>query len=130
MSNTGSVQNAEQLIPAVEHLSLQELDRFTHLVLQLRARKLAPSLSPREADLLQRINDGQSEAERERYDALIQRREDELLTEEEHKELLILTERWENWQVERLDYLIQLAAIRRVGLDELMAQLGIRRVRS
>ncbi len=129
MSNFGPIQKAEQLLPAVEHLSLQELDRFTHLVLQLRARKLAPSISPREATLLQRINGGLPATKRERFANLVQRREDELLTEDELCELLTLTEQEESWQVERLDCLIQLAAIRQMSLDGLMAQLGLRQSR-
>ena len=49
-----------------------------------------------------------------------------MLTAEEYQELIRLTEAGERADVQRLEHLIELAAVRGVTVDEVMAQLGIK----
>ncbi|WP_236556935.1 hypothetical protein [Calothrix sp. PCC 7507] len=53
------------------------------------------------------------------------KREAETLTNEEHQELLHLNEQIEQLQAQRIEYLAELARMRRISLTALMENLGI-----
>ncbi len=63
--------------------------------------------------------------ELEEYHTLLEKSANETLTESEHKRLLKLIPLAEAKQVERLKYLIELAQLRNITVDELMEHLGI-----
>jgi hypothetical protein len=115
------------LLEGIAQLDLVELERFAFDVSSLVARRKAPSLPQREAELLQQINQGLPLPTRQRYAVLHEKLLDETLTTEEHQELGGLIERIEQADVERLTRLIELAQLRSISLDALMTQLGIRR---
>ena len=131
MSGLGLNGKFERLLPAVERLSQEELNLFTDRVLKIRARKIAPSLSGKETEFLEKIyNRGPSLEQRNRLDQLIAYRETETLTSQDHQELLTLIEIQEAWQADRLQNLMAVAELRGISLDELMDQLGIERTHS
>ena len=119
--------NVDQLLQDVARLGSGELEQFTDRFLALRARRRAPSLPKREAELLQLINRGLPAEVRQRYDALNDKLHAETITDEEHQVLLGLIEQVKQSDVERLRHLIELAQLRQLSLDELMDQLGLRR---
>lgn len=116
----------EDLFQAVQQLSLSELEGFVQDIIALKAKQKAPSLSTDETELLLKINQGLSSDIQTRYQLLIQKRNDETLTEPEYQELLQLTDKVELHQAQRLDYLAQLAQLRQISLTDLMTQLGIK----
>jgi len=116
----------DELLRAVGQLSQPELERFVDQLLALRAQRRVPAVSQKEADLLHKINQGIPKTIQIRYDELIEKRQAETLTPEEHQEILGLTETIEGLETERLEYLTELAELRNVTLRHLMAQLGIR----
>jgi hypothetical protein len=61
----------------------------------------------------------------DRYSALIERRQAEVLTPEEHEELLELTDQIEQIDAQRAEYLVSLARMRRVPVSQLVTDLGI-----
>jgi hypothetical protein len=61
----------------------------------------------------------------ERYQALVARRRAETLTAAEHAELLALTDRVEEFQIQRLDLLNELARMRSAPLRKVAQELGI-----
>jgi hypothetical protein len=124
--NTANL-SAEELLAAVGQLSPPELDRFMLQVIALSARLKAGSLPRDEATLLHRINSWIPSGLQEQYASLIEKRQAEQLTEDEHAELLALTDRVEQLQVERLKSMTELARLRQVSLDELMEELGLAR---
>jgi hypothetical protein len=63
--------------------------------------------------------------ERARLRALVEKRDDETITEGEWQELAALTDRLELLHADRLGALVELAKLRGVPLDEVMSQLGI-----
>lgn len=89
------------------------------------AHRLPPHLPPEEGRLLTAINKGFSEDTWKRFHELVARRQEELLTDAEHAELLSLTTQIERTNVERLKKLIELARLRGVKVEDLMNQLGI-----
>ena len=80
-----------------------------------------------ETELLQKINLGitLTEAEWLTYRRLVALRKAELLTENEHKQLIHLSKKIEEANTERLIYLVALSKLRQVSLDKVMADLGL-----
>jgi hypothetical protein len=70
---------------------------------------------------MMKINQGITPDLQEYYNKLIAKRRLETLTPGEYEELLKLTAQIEKLDVERLEYLRELACIRNISLTELMA---------
>lgn len=115
----------EKLIEAAGQLSQPELERFVSQVLALQAQRSAPSLSVEESAFLMTINSGLSEEMYESYRKLIEKRGEGNLTEEEHSDLLRMSDENEQRQANRLEALAKLARLRNTSLDDLMGTLGI-----
>jgi len=117
--------STEQIISAVSHLSLPELEQVFDHVLALQAERKAAHLSAAESALLTHINQGLPSALRERIACLRAKREDETITDAEYEELTQLTDRVEELHADRMAALVELAKCRGVSLAVLMDQLGI-----
>ncbi len=114
-----------QLLSGVAQLETAELEEFVGQVNSLLAQRKAPSLPKRETELLEQINQGLPESIQQRYDALQLKLPAEVITTEEHQELLGLIDTVEQASADRLQALIELAQLRQVPLDVLMNHLGI-----
>lgn len=117
--------SVDELLNAVGELSEPELEDVFDRVLWLRARRKAPVLPPEETQLLLEINQGIPPELLQRYHVLREKRDDEILSEVEHEELLRLSDRIEVLGAERLKALATLTDWRQVPLVQLMADLGI-----
>jgi hypothetical protein len=118
--------SALDLLEAVQQLSQPELEQFIEQVLQFHAQKIAPSLSTKESELLIKINQDLPQELRDLYQILLEKRDRETLTESEYQQLLESTEQVEKYQVQRLEYLTQLAQIRQLSLTNLITQMGLK----
>jgi hypothetical protein len=116
----------DALVSGVEQLSTPDLEWLTNQVLALRARRRAPSLSHKETELLQKINQGLPVEMQQRFDLLTAKRRAETLTPEEYEELLTLSDEIELRDAQRVEYLAELAQLRNISLRLLMQQLDIR----
>jgi hypothetical protein len=85
----------------------------------------ADVLTVAETDLLLEINRGIPEQIHERYETLLEKRDDEALSEAEYRELLDLSNQIEGFGVSRIEALVKLAILRQVPLPKLMDDLGI-----
>jgi hypothetical protein len=117
--------SVDVLVKAAEQLSATELRHFTSQVLALNAKRMAPSVTQEEAELLVHINSRLPENVQQRYDELIAKRDAETLGDAEHAELLRLTQHVEAFDVARVEALSKLASRRGVTLSAVMRQLGI-----
>jgi hypothetical protein len=117
--------SSEDLLKAMERLETPELERFVSLLLELKARRTAPSLPSREAELLAKINQGLPESLMARYHGLIDKRRACTIDTDEYEELLRLTDEVEALNVQRIENLVDLARLRGTSLPDLMKQLGI-----
>lgn len=115
----------EKILEAVRQFNSVELDEFTDQVVLLRTQRHVPHLTKREMELLQRINQGIPKEVLQPYRLLKGKLEAEELTEAEHGELLHLVDEVEQYDVERLEYLIKLSQIRNQSVTELMDDLGL-----
>jgi hypothetical protein len=117
--------SVNMLVQAAAQLSAGELQQFTAQLLALTAKRMAPSVTQEEAELLVRINSRLPEEVQRRYAELIAKRDAETLSEAEYAELLGLTKQVEAFDVARVEALTKLAALRGVTLAELMRHLEI-----
>ncbi len=115
----------EKLLEAASKLSPEELNQLVDNVLKLRADRAAVSLPQAESDLLEKVNRGLPEAVWQRYEVLLKRRQAEKLTDEEHAELVNISDQIEVQNAERIQHLIKLAQLRKQSLPDLMNELGI-----
>ena len=118
--------DTEKVLEGVNQLETPELERFAEQVNALVARRKAPSLPQREAELLQKINQGVPAEVRARYRELTAHLEDEAISAAEHAELLQLIDLIELSDAERLRHMIELATLRGISVDDLATRLGIR----
>jgi hypothetical protein len=117
--------SSEDLLKVVEQLNQADLKQFISQVIALQAQRNAPSLQQQESDLLLKINQGIPLDIQKSYNDLIDKRDAEILTDYEYRELLHLTEIIEKQQAQRIEYLIELAKLKGISLNTLMKNLGI-----
>lgn len=110
-------------LDSLKQLGADELGEVAATAVRLRASQRGQVLAEQESTLLQQINKGLSAAEQARLDLLIEKRQAETLTEPELAELIALSNRVEEIQVERLSALIELAVLRNVSLESLKESL-------
>ena len=116
----------ERLLQVVEQLSLPDLDRLLFQILRVQAKRKVPSLSTQETDLMLNVNQGLPPETQQRFDELVSKRQAETLTQDEQQEFVVLTDRIERQDAERMCSLAELARIRGTSLDVLMDALNIR----
>jgi len=119
-------QQLNSIYQSLSILNVIELDQVMQEVLILRRKKLPSVLSQNETELLKKINTGAPSVIQKRYNFLVKKRNNETLTDEEYQELLELTTYMENLGVKRLEYLIELAKLRYLSLDEIVEQLQLK----
>ncbi len=78
------------------------------------------STMQRESELLLKINQGIPLDIQKSYNNLIAKRDVKTLTNDEYNELLRLTEQIEKQQAQRIEYLAELASLKRISLNTLM----------
>jgi hypothetical protein len=125
MDNLPTAPSANAILTAVKQMPLAEMEQLVDQVIAIRAERVAPHLTADESALLARINQGLPADERARLRALVEKRDDETITEAEWQELAALTDRLELLHADRLAALVELAKLRGITLDEVMSQLGI-----
>lgn len=88
----------------------------------------AARLSKEESELIQKINQSLAQFDWTRYRELIRKRQAETLTNQEHLELIAMTEQTEEANVNRLEALAELARIRKTTIPALMKTFGLKPV--
>ena len=117
--------SVEQLIKAVTQLPQTEFKEFLHTISRIHPLHEEHRLSARESQLFLHINQGIPTAMQQRYDELIEKRDVRSLTSEEYNELLQLTDQVEPLDAKRVEYLLELARLRKQPLSLLMEELGL-----
>ena len=116
---------SENLLKAVVSLPKDEFERLIAKAKKLR-RSLPENRADKETGLIKKINESVlSDAERARFNELVEKRRDENIGEDELAELLALTEKSEELNVRRLKYLAEIADIRNKSLREVMKELEV-----
>ncbi|MFM9949171.1 MAG: hypothetical protein ACKV1O_14620 [Saprospiraceae bacterium] len=77
------------------------------------------------SDLLEKIYQKLPSETSERYDLLTNKRREDNITPPEYEELLALVSIVEQHNVQRLKFIVELAALRKMTAQELMEKLGL-----
>jgi hypothetical protein len=117
--------SVDELLKAVDNLSEPDLDHLVDRALFVRARRKANVLTTEETVLLSAINQGIPSKLHDRYEILLEKRDNETLTEVEYAELLDISDQIEAFGVKRIEALAKLATLRQLPLLKLMDDLGI-----
>ena len=115
----------EQLLQEVSQFSDAALDRFFDQVVLLRAERRAPHLSRQEAELLEIINYRHPSDTQARFDFLIKRRQSNRMTSKEKAELLTMTDQSEQQAADRIQAVMDIAALRGLTFKEMWKHLGL-----
>ncbi len=117
----------DELLAAVEKLPTAELTEFARQVISLQAQRGVPLFIEEEERALLAIIEAQhlTDEAQARFDVLRKRSQDEMLSTDEHAELLGLVQQTERQDVTRLEALLTLAKKRGVSVSELMSELGL-----
>ena len=125
MQNLHPPPSSNAILTAVRQMPITELEHLVDQVIAIRAERIAPHLAADESALLVRINQGLAGNERAKMRALLEKRDDETLTPPEWQELTALTDKLELRHADRLTAVAQLARLRGVTFDTIIAQLGL-----
>jgi hypothetical protein len=114
----------QDLLQAASQLNTRDLEQFVSQITDLYHQRQT-SLQSDDQQLLIKVHRSLSPQVQQRWNELIEKRNDENLTSSEYDELLQLTEDVEELNVQRLEALTQLAVDRGVDLRTVMHQLNI-----
>jgi len=126
MENLGQTQQLNQIFQSLSSLGLSELDQVMKRLIGLRKQRLTTVLTEIETDLLKKINSSTPIEIQSRYDHLLTKRNQETLSDLDYAELIELTNYTESLNVQHLEYLVDLAKLRNIPLDELIQQLELK----
>lgn len=116
----------ENLLGIVSQLSEKEFQRFFEEAKKLRKKSPTPRWTTQEVGIIKEINECVLSTEKQnRYDELVQKRQNENLTKSELEELISLTDETEELNVKRLENLVRLALSSKKSVDEIMEELEI-----
>lgn len=125
-----SVHNLEisgkNLLDIVLQMPETEFNQFIEKAKKLRQKSAKSEWTKREIELIKKVNECVlSIEEQNRFDELVKKRRAEKISPVELQELIDLTEKSENLNVERVKILLTLAKSKKISLDEVMKKLGI-----
>ena len=109
----------------VSAVARRAVEEYLRSVSVANAAHAGQRLSKAETHLLQEINQGLPETVWRRYHELVARRRDGTLTDNEYEALKSLTDDVELAHARRMEKVADLARLREVPLDDLMAELGL-----
>jgi hypothetical protein len=115
----------DDILVGISDLETPDLEQFLQKIGRIVARRKSPSLSNRETVLLQEINQSSNIILQNRYSVLSKKQNSNNVTDAEHEELLILIDKLEILQAQRLENLIELAHLRGISLEVLMKNLNL-----
>jgi hypothetical protein len=118
--------STDNLLNVVVQMPEKEFDRFFKKVSELRKKGKNGKISPKESEMIYKINTIIPTNLRERYNELYDKFRYKTLSEAENQELLKLNDELEMLNAERLKYIGKLAKLRGQTLEEVIQDLKIK----
>lgn len=115
----------EQLIQTVEQLDTSELEQLIAQAIRVQSKRKMLNLPKEQSLLLQQITQCIPSQLQERYELLINKRQDNALIDEEYQELINLGEHIEAIDVKRLENLTKLATLRQTSLNSVIEEFQL-----
>ena len=118
--------STENLLNAVAQTSAKEFEQFIEKAKKLHQRSPKSDWTKSEISLIKKsMNLTLSVEEQKRFYELIKKRQDEKIKPKELEELIELTDKSEELNVQRIENLVKSAKSKKVILDEIINRLGI-----
>ena len=119
--------STENLLGIVLQMPEKDFNQFIEKARKLRQKSVKTEWTKREIELIKQVNECVlSNEEQTRFDKLVKKRRAEKISQNELQELIDLTEKSENLNVERVKILLTLAKSKKINIDEVMEKLGIK----
>lgn len=115
----------KELIKGFSQLQTSDIEQFMLEVSNIVAKRKASNYSKRESELLIAINNSYPIEQSKEIKRLQHKLQEGTMNKQEHQHYLELLEESEKRSVKRLEYLIELAGLRKIPLPILMNQLGL-----
>lgn len=112
----------EDLLKVIQRLDNQSLSKFAYEVNQLVSKRNPNSPNKREADLLKKINTVIPTSIKKRQKQLYAELQQGTITPKEHEELILLNDKLEEKAAERILLMGELATLRGITIQQLVAQ--------
>ena len=116
-----------RILQELEALPFASLNKLVPRIMALRLKKHPEVMSKREGWLQRKLELGASTTMTSAYAELIEKRRIHGLTPGEQRRVEALVEKMEAFNVEWLEWAIELAQIRRVTVEQLLKSLSIQR---
>ncbi len=113
----------DDVLNGVATLATPELEDFFQKVAQVLAERKAPHLSKRESELLQKINAGYPDGMTKRYEYLLSQQKKQAISLAEQQELISIVDLFEIFDTKRVEFLLALAQLRNISLEELLKNM-------
>jgi len=126
-ANTGIQIDLKSVLQGIALLDTNNLRVFADEVVQLVLKRTANDNEAKEWAIIYQIYTLIPQDKKARYDNLVPKLEMEQLSTDERQEFMELNEEMENFSVERLKLLIELAKIRKTSVPTVMLQLGLQK---
>lgn len=124
-----SVFDTKDALSKAADMGVQELEDFVRELNRVIFQKKTEDKTLRQRELLRLINQTVlPEEKRLLYLQLVQKLEDDIISESEHQRFLALTEEEEALRNERVKLLIELAQLKNMPLNQLLLELGLQPV--
>jgi hypothetical protein len=114
----------EDLLKSVSTLESSEIIQFMQEMGRIVAARKVKSLSERETELLKAINESIPTKLQVSYESLMLKLNNESISDDEHKDLLKLVAKMEAKKGKKVEYMMELAQLRKISLKELVQQLN------
>jgi hypothetical protein len=115
----------QDTLNGISTLETPDLERFVFEVGKMIAARKSTHLEKKETQLLKAINNSIPNKELIRYQILLEKNQNETISETEHQEFLVLNEKIEQININRLKKIIELARFRGVSVPTLMSDLNL-----
>lgn len=118
----------DEILHSVSALDTKDIIQFMHEMGKIVANRNANVLSKRESELLKSINQAIPKKLQDDYQNLNIKLNDETISEQEYQLLLKIIDRIERKRAKKLEFMVELARLRNISLQELGQQLQVNSV--
>ncbi len=119
-------KDLQSILDGIANWDLPSLESFAKGVNEIVAQKKSPNLTKEETDLLKKINAGIPTSALDKYNMLKIKQKADGLSSLEQQEMDNLIDFIETKEAEFLGYLLRLSHLRKVSIENLRKQLGIK----
>lgn len=117
--------SVDEIIKGVSQLETSEIEKFLEEVSNLLTQRKRQEFAERETELLEKVKHPYPSELKARYNFLTDRMKADEISTNEHQELIEISNRFEEMDAQRLQWLLELSKIRNQPLEQLLKELNL-----